>query len=104
MNNFKAVYRILSQCEKDLDNDHVDIGRCDAESLCISENRWYHIIQMMHDVGYIKGIRMTQYTDGTINCDCRDIQITLKGLEYLQENSIMRKLYRGAKGVSDLIT
>ena len=33
---------------------------------------------------------------------CDDIEITLKGLEYLQENSIMQKIYKAAKGVKDI--
>lgn len=28
---------------------------------------------------------------------------TLKGLEYLQENSIMRKMYNAAKGIADVL-
>ncbi len=35
--------------------------------------------------------------------DARNIRITLKGLEYLQENSIMRKIYKTAKGIVDMV-
>ena len=35
--------------------------------------------------------------------DAEDIRITLKGLEYLSENSIMQKMYKTAKGITDLI-
>lgn len=56
----------------------------------------------MHDVGYIKGVEITEFINGEKEIDCEDIQITLKGLEYLQENSIMRKIYKAAKGVKEI--
>lgn len=58
---------------------------------------------MMVDAGYIKGVRV--YTDCTdeINIEDEGIRITLKGLEYLSENSIMQRFYNIAKGVKDLI-
>ena len=54
MDNFRAVYHILSELEKALDSPKVDISRCDAEQLGVSENRWCSYIEMMEDVGYIK--------------------------------------------------
>ena len=53
MDNFRAVYHILSELEKALDSPKVDISRCDAEQLGVSENRWCSYIEMMEDVGYI---------------------------------------------------
>lgn len=51
---------------------------------------------MMVDVGYIKGAKVEYTIDGGTNADVEEARITLKGLEYLQENSIMRKIYRAA--------
>ena len=58
---------------------------------------------MMYDVGYIKGVEITEYISGEKEIYCEDIQITLKGLEYLQENSIMQRIYKTAKGVKDVL-
>ena len=55
MDNFRAVYHILSELEKALDSPKVDISRFDAEQLGVSENRWCSYIEMMENVGYIKG-------------------------------------------------
>ena len=55
---------------------------------------------MMADVGYITGVEIQRFITGETSVDARDIQITLKGLEYLQENGIMRKLYKAAKGIA----
>ena len=32
------------------------------------------------------------------------MRITLKGLEYLTENSIMQRMYKAAKGIKDIIS
>lgn len=102
MDNFKAVYKILSQLEKDMDKPEPDIDKINNEALCVSETRWLRYIEMMSDVGYIKGARIVRDITGDENCDCSEMRITLKGLEYLQENSIMRKIYNAARGVKDI--
>ena len=103
MDNFKAVYKILTCLEKDMDLEYADVDKFDHKALCVSENRWMRYIEMMASVGYITGVHITRDITGTRNIDCRDIQITLKGLEYLQENSVMQRIYRSVKGVTDLI-
>lgn len=103
MDNFKAVYKILSQLEKDMDKDAVDLGKIDANALCVSEARWRKYIEMMADVGYVKGVRIVEYVDGDGAYDCRNMRITLKGLEYLQENHIMRRIYRTAVGLKEIV-
>ena len=35
--------------------------------------------------------------------DLSNIKITLKGLEYLQENSIMQRMYKAAKGIAEIV-
>ena len=103
MDNFKAVYKILTQLEKDMDNEYADVDKFGPEALCVSEQRWMRYMEMMSDCGYIKGVQVSRDITGARNINCRNIQITLKGLEYLQENSIMRIIYRAAAGISDVI-
>ena len=103
MDNFKAIYTILTALERDMDKKHADISKFNHEVLCISEERWMKYMEMMFDVGYIKGIRIIEADDGWKRCDCQRIEITLKGLEYLQENGIMRKIYNAAKGIKEIV-
>lgn len=103
MDNFKAVYKILSHLEKSMDEEYAYLSACGPEALCVSEQRWIRYLEMMADVEYIKGVRITKDITGTRNADTRDIQITLKGLEYLQENSIMRKIYHATVGIKELV-
>ena len=102
MDNFRAVYKILTQLEKDMDLPHPQIEKIDHTALGVSENRWMCYMEMMEDCGYIKGAFIMTDITGEKTCDCTNIQITLKGLEYLQENSIMRKLFYAARDIKSV--
>ena len=105
MDNFKAVYRILSALEKAMDMPEFDLeANVGPEQLGISRERWLRYLEMMLDVGYIKGPAVFRNAIGemAVRGAC-DFRITLKGLEYLQENTTMRKLYKAAKGIRDVI-
>lgn len=103
MDNFKAVYRILSTLEKSMDLPEMNMELLDHNALGISKERWNRYIEMMLDVGYIKGAVIRKDITGNVRVECNDLRITLKGLEYLQENSIMQKIYNGVKGITDII-
>ena len=107
MDNFKAVYRILSALKKAMDLPGFDVQQighealgATHEALGATHERWCRYMEMMADVGYITGVEIQRFITGETSVDARDIQITLKGLEYLQENGIMRKLYKAAKGIA----
>ena len=97
MDNFKAVYKILSALEKAMDYPEFDINDVGPEALGVSKERWARYIEMMVDVGYIKGD-----ITGATRINASDVRITLKGLEYLQENSMMKKVYNAVKGIKDI--
>lgn len=103
MDNFKAVYKILSALEKAMDLPEFDISQISASALGVSEQRWARYIEMMVDVGYIKGVSIQSNVVSELMVEVDDIRITLKGLEYLQENSIMQRIYKAAKGIKDVI-
>ena len=73
------------------------------EALKISDERWNKYMEMLLDAGYIKGVKIQKYVAGGTSVDIDDIRITLKGLEYLSENSIMQRLYKAAKGITVLV-
>ena len=103
MDNFKAVYTILSALEKAMDLPEFDIMQVGPEQLQVSQERWSRYLEMMADVGYIKGVSFHSDILGGTQVDAKNIRITLKGLEYLQENAIMQKLYRTAKGIKEIV-
>ena len=103
MDNFKAVYKILTALEKAMDLPEFDISQIGPQALGVSSERWARYIEMMADVGYIKGAAITKNILGETVVDAKNIRITLKGLEYLQENSVMKKLFNAAQGISAII-
>lgn len=107
MGNFKAVYRVLSALKKAMDPPGFDVQQighealgATHEALGATHERWCRYMEMMADVGYITGVEIQRFITGETSVDARGIRITLKGLEYLQENGIMRKLYKAAKGIA----
>lgn len=103
MDNFKIIYRILRQLEKAMDYDELDMDFISAEKFGITEQRWVAIIEMLVKEGYVTGISVKRSADGEICLSISDIRITLKGLEYLQENSLMQKAANLAKGIAEII-
>lgn len=104
MDNFKAVYKILTALEKAMDLPEFDINQIGYEALGVSKERWSRYIEMMADVGYIKGVRVGYNINGDTIVEPHDMRITLKGLEYLQENSIMAKIQKAAQGITKVAT
>ena len=92
MDNFSVIYKILRTLEKAMDCDEFDIKSIGADVLGISENRWLAIMEMLITDGLVTGAKITNYLNNKrlINSDMR---ITLKGLEYLQDNTLMKKAH-----------
>lgn len=101
--NFKIIYKILSQLEKDMDKPNVNLDAISYDVLCITENRWLNIIEMLYRDGYIIGVTINKDMDGFKNYNCDDMAITIKGLEFLKNNSLMKKAYDTVRGISNLI-
>ena len=51
MDNFQAVYKILSTLEKAMDYSEFDIKQIGADKIEVSKERWARYIEMMNDVG-----------------------------------------------------
>lgn len=101
MDNFKVIYKILKAFERNMDTEEPDWECIGAEQLGVSQQRWKHIIEMLVNAGYVDGIKIVSMADGTQVCFIRP-RITLKGLEYLEENTLMQKVFRAMKGIKDI--
>lgn len=105
MDNFKVIYQILKYLESALDMPMYDAGAISPERLRISRERWEQILLMMQDAGYIKGLVFTQSMsdDRARLVEPVRPQVTLKGLEYLAENTMMKKAANLLKGIKDSV-
>lgn len=105
MDNFSVIYRILRHLEASLDFEITNIEPITHERLKISYERWEQLLIMLQDEGYIKGLKYTK----TLSDDKAHIVepvkpvITLKGLEYLSDNTMMKKAANLLKGVKDVV-
>ena len=86
-----------------MDKPSVDIDAISYDVLCITENRWLNIIEMLYRDGYIIGVNINKEITGTKNYNCDNMSITIKGLEFLKNNSFMQKAYKTVRGLTDII-
>lgn len=100
MDNFKIIYRILKILEKAMDVEEFDQELISHTSLKISEPRWCKLMKMLVDEKNVSGVEVWNSMD----CPYPKVafvrpEITLKGLEYLESNGIMKKIAGAAKGI-----
>lgn len=103
MDNFRIIYKILKILEQAMDLDGFDPEEISAERLGISENRWRAIMELLSESGYIKGVSVIKSIGGSSLRIGSDFGITLKGLEYLADNTFMKKAANIARGIKDTI-
>ena len=103
--DFRTIYKILSILQKSMNFEVLDIRRLSAANLDITEPKRKAILAMLLKSGYVEGFKMTRYTgDQAPSIEgLEGIRITLKGLEYLEENSLMQKAARLAKGIAEVL-
>ena len=99
MDNLKIVYKILVGIEASMDSSRFD-GTF-LEALKISEERRNRILQSMIDEGLIDGFTRVNYVGG-YGFKAIETRLTIKGMEFLQENSTMQKIKNGLKDVKDI--
>lgn len=105
MDNFKAIYKILKELEKHMGDDNFSPSCISAEKLKLPYGRWEQILILMQDDGYIKGLVVDRTTESPLRHIVEPVfpQITIKGLEYLVENSLMAKAKEALKMAGEII-
>lgn len=105
MDNFAIIYKFLKALEKAMDYDEFDISTISHERLNITYQRWEKILIMLVKSGYIEGVVYDQCCSDYSPHIEKPITpvITLKGLEYLHENSMMKKAANIVKGIKDTV-
>ena len=100
MKELEIIYKILNALRKAMDIEEPSVFPITADGLKISEAKWARLMKMLHDNGYIEGIVVIEVDNAPYPHIALDNPaITLKGLEYLEENSIMKKPANAASGV-----
>lgn len=105
MDNFTVIYKILKTLEKAMDYEEFDTAQISCEQLNISYQRWEKILIMLVKSGYIEGVAYDQCSGDYSPHIVKPIfpVITLKGLEYLNDNSAMKRAANILKGIKETV-
>ena len=100
MEDFRIIYKILRILQKAMNLEEFDSEELSAEALGLTVPKWSRLMAMLLKEGYISGGQ----TWNTMDCGYPKValtrpELTMKGLEYLEENGLMKKAAGLAKGI-----
>lgn len=106
MDNFKVIYKVLKYLDRNKGDEECDYREISPEVLHVAETQWEQILISMQEDGYIKGLVYSQKMDEKFPHLAYPVtpRITLKGMEYLAENKLMKKAANLVKGVAEVVT
>lgn len=105
MDNFKAIYGILKTLDRYKGDEDFDTNSVSADTLNIPYKDWEQIIIELQRNGYIDGVTFSQTMGDKFPHVAEPIcpRITMKGMEYLANNTMMKKVANTLKGIKDII-
>lgn len=101
MDNFKVIYRILKYIQTCMEYEEFDDEGFTAEHFGISQALFLNLLQMLLDAGYITGVKVVTDKLGSELVIIHP-RLTLEGMEYLEENTMIKKAYRLLKGIKGI--
>ena len=101
--NFNIIYRILKTLRNAMSYSEFDMDFISPETLGIGQEQWTAIMEMLVSNGLIEGVSVKRGAQDDAILSVSRPRITLKGLEYLSENSLMQKAANLAKGIKEII-
>ena len=100
---FKVAYAILSELKEAKKNGKIiDTSLISPERFGINDSYWLDIIEGLLEKGYAKGVSIQGSKTGRITTPIKELEITPEGMEYLRDNSTMKKIGKFAHEVKDL--
>jgi hypothetical protein len=102
MDEFNIIYKILDALKKAMDVENFDAETITNEDFNISRPKFISILLMLKDKGLVKGIQQIKAL-GYDKIIYKNMRITYEGLEFLSENSAMKKAANMIKGVAEII-
>lgn len=101
--NFEVIYKILRHLDRFNGDDEINMEVISPVALGISESKWEQLLIELQINGYIRGLVYTQNINDAFPHIVEPIRprITLKGMEYLEENGMMKRVAKFLKGVKE---
>ena len=104
MEDFRIIYRILKYLQQSMDFEEFDCAGFTAERFGTNPNRFQALLIQLQKAGFIEGLNIVRYIRQPERIEPpMEPHITLQGLEYLQENSLMKKAAAFAKGFKEIV-
>ena len=104
MDDFRIIYKILKTLQESMDYESFENTQIEPEELHISEPKWSRIMAMLVNEGYVTGIQVwNSMSQSYPRVKVMRPELTLKGLEYLEDNTFMKRAANLAKGIKDTI-
>lgn len=103
--DFTVIYNMLKALCRHMGDEDFNRDVISAETLGIPYIRWEQLLIELQRNGYIDGVIYTQTMSDKFPhiVEPVDAKITLKGMEYLDENTMMKKAAKFLKGVKETI-
>lgn len=107
MDDFKIIYRLLKAIIAYEKAEEKTLEYFTPERMkTTAENRDRLLIKLMKS-GYVEGIctsaGIDNFPDEVVIWNCFSPSITIKGMEYLEDNSMMKKAAALVKGIRDML-
>lgn len=102
MDTLQTAYKILYSLEHKKKADYMGV-LIGPEKLGVPEDKWLDVLRALLDDGYIAGVKLQQDILGNQMVDIENARITLKGAEYLRENSVMAKFAQAATNIISVV-
>ncbi|WP_342573723.1 YjcQ family protein [Solibacillus sp. FSL K6-1781] len=101
---YDVVLAILKYIEESLDDPRIDFSKVNPEALGVSEPRYNRIIAMMLDEDLITGLTEVNWSEQEYpEYKAINPNITMYGLEYIQQNKPSAKAYAILKEIKEWI-
>lgn len=97
INRKKLMYSILRELNN---NSNIDYTGTTFE---VNDQVFEQTIEILIDEQMVRGFKIMRFIDGGSDIQIKDPRITLKGIEFLEENNEWKKLYKGLKEVKSWI-
>lgn len=105
MDNFKAIYKILRLLDRNNGREDFSYESISAKAVGMSYERWEQLMIELQLNGFIRGLVVDQTLSDKFPHIVEPIRpaITLKGMEYLSENSAMGKAKEALKMIGEIL-
>lgn len=97
------LLKYLYDCLRKDDQPNSNLIKANTKHFPVGEKYFTYLIENLANDGYIRNVKVTKYDDDVKVIFDDNIQITPKGIEYLEENGLMNKIAEALKTAADLI-